>query len=223
MPKFKVDLHVHSPASNCFYGNEDSYGEIISEAKRKNLKIIAVTDHHSSRGIEKIRLNAKNRGILVLPGAELTCRIKDVDEVFILAVFNENFSAGEIKKMLLSWRIPEKHFGSGGFVVPEDVKKIINDIREKGGLAISSRSDKTAYRQKAIPELLCMGINTFDLVYPGSIEKIFLKLDPLAKEKINFFTFSDSHQPGDVGSRFSEIELEKPAYSCLIEKMVQKR
>ena len=44
----KADLHIHTPASNCFSTTEKSVtaAQIVEEAKRKGLEIIGITDHN---------------------------------------------------------------------------------------------------------------------------------------------------------------------------------
>jgi len=53
---YKIDLHIHTPASNCYKGdkNDDEYLKIIKRAKKERLKIIAITDHNSIEGYRKI-------------------------------------------------------------------------------------------------------------------------------------------------------------------------
>lgn len=219
MPVFRCDLHVHSPASHCFSEHQNSIPAIIAEAKRKKLHILGIADHHSFSGFPELQEEGKTNGVTVVPGVELTCRIEDVDEVFLLALFPESCRPRCLEKLLLSWQVPPAGFGSGGFVIPRDVGTIIGDVRANGGRVISARADKTPFRRKAIPQLLAYGITLFDLVYPSSRQAIFDRQTIVPLEKLNFFTFSDAHEPQAVGSRFSEIELPAPTVPALLEKL----
>ncbi|MCB4792529.1 MAG: PHP domain-containing protein [Elusimicrobia bacterium] len=219
MPVYRIDLHVHSPSSNCFFGTSDSNSRIVYQALNSNLNIIAITDHHSIKGVKNMQALAKNKSLEVLPGVELSCRVGDVDEVFILAVFDNVFPLKKIEEFLLSCDIPEDAFGSGSFVIKTPIEKIINGLHLNNAMVISSRSDKTPYRQKAIPELLRLGINIFDLVYKESVRTVFEKYKDITKKTLHFFTFSDAHSSDAVGSRFSELELESPSFKSLIEKL----
>lgn len=51
---YKVDLHVHSPASKDYKSKntEDEFLKIIKKAKKKKLSIIAITDHNSIEGYQ---------------------------------------------------------------------------------------------------------------------------------------------------------------------------
>ena len=53
---FQADLHIHTPASKCFKDSKDdsTFFEILKEAKKKNLSIIAITDHNSIEGYKKL-------------------------------------------------------------------------------------------------------------------------------------------------------------------------
>jgi hypothetical protein len=51
-----ADLHIHTPESKCFKDekSDKSYIGILKEAKKKELSIIAITDHNSIEGYRKL-------------------------------------------------------------------------------------------------------------------------------------------------------------------------
>ena len=53
---YKVDLHIHTPASSCYKGDKsnEEYLKIIKKAKDVGIKIMAITDHNSIEGYKKI-------------------------------------------------------------------------------------------------------------------------------------------------------------------------
>lgn len=55
MKKYKMDLHIHTPASKCYLGpkTDDEYFEILKAAKKQGLEIIAITDHNTIAGYER--------------------------------------------------------------------------------------------------------------------------------------------------------------------------
>ncbi len=175
--------------------------------------MIAVTDHHAASGIDDVRAAARHENIAVLPGMELTCRIGDVDEVFLLSLFPEDFAVAAMERLLDAWDVPAGERGSGGFVVPRPVPEIVAAVRDRGGVIVSARADKTRYRRKAIPALIEAGVRMFDLVHPASRDEVF----PPACGPLCFFTFSDAHSPDDTGSRFSSVELPRPSFAALLE------
>lgn len=53
---YKVDLHVHTPASKCYMGDktEEGYWKILKSAVENDVRIIAITDHNTIEGYEKL-------------------------------------------------------------------------------------------------------------------------------------------------------------------------
>jgi hypothetical protein len=51
-----VDLHIHTPASNCYKGpkTDEEYLNIIRQYYEKNIKMIAITDHNTIKGYKKL-------------------------------------------------------------------------------------------------------------------------------------------------------------------------
>ena len=62
----KWDLHIHSNASD---GKGNAF-QIIQEAKRKGLSVIALTDHHTAKNIDDIKIEAAKENITVISGIE---------------------------------------------------------------------------------------------------------------------------------------------------------
>lgn len=54
---YKVDLHIHTPASKCYKGKkvDEEYLRIIKKAKQEKIKIIAFIDHNSIDGFKKYK------------------------------------------------------------------------------------------------------------------------------------------------------------------------
>lgn len=64
-----VDLHVHSTHSDGTY----SVSELVSYAKEKGLKAIALTDHDTVSGVEEALYEGEKQGVIVIPGIEISC------------------------------------------------------------------------------------------------------------------------------------------------------
>ena len=83
MNLYRADLHIHSVLSPC--GDlEMSPGNIVEEAARKGLDIIAVTDHNHTGHARLTRELGARRGIWVVYGAEVCTR----EEVHCLTFFD---------------------------------------------------------------------------------------------------------------------------------------
>lgn len=81
---YKMDLHIHTPASECYKmscdNEEDQYVKILDKVVESNIKIIAITDHNTFDGYFKIysilnrnnELKKKYKDLLILPGIEIS-------------------------------------------------------------------------------------------------------------------------------------------------------
>ncbi len=95
MNTYRADLHIHSVLSPC--GDlEMSPGNIVDEAARKGLDIIAVTDHNHTGHARLTRELGARKGIWVVYGAEVTTQ----EEVHCLTFFDTNEQLGAFQKVL---------------------------------------------------------------------------------------------------------------------------
>src|ERR1044071_7645972 len=51
----RADFHIHTPASEDYAEPRVTYLEILQEAERRELEIIAFTDHNTVHGYEQMR------------------------------------------------------------------------------------------------------------------------------------------------------------------------
>jgi len=79
-----VDLHTHSTASDGVY----SPGELLHHARDAGLRVLALTDHDSTNGIEEATQAARTLGIEFIPGVEINTDGSG-SEVHILGYFLE--------------------------------------------------------------------------------------------------------------------------------------
>ena len=63
-----IDLHVHTSASDGQYTAE----EIVHKAAEKNISVLGITDHDTIGGLEMGKKAAKECGITLVPGVELS-------------------------------------------------------------------------------------------------------------------------------------------------------
>ena len=64
----KIDMHVHSSASDGTF----SPSALLAEAKKAGLSAMALTDHDTMDGISEAETAAKELGIELVPGVELS-------------------------------------------------------------------------------------------------------------------------------------------------------
>ncbi len=77
-----IDLHVHSSASD----GTLSPSEVVRLAAGRRLRAIALTDHDTAEGIPEAAKEARQAGIELIPGIELSCAYGE-KEIHILGLF----------------------------------------------------------------------------------------------------------------------------------------
>lgn len=106
----KLDLHIHTPGSKDYIWKYDKseeekeYIEFLNRFIESDLDAIAITDHNTIKGYEKIEsiiqnnneLKEKLKSKYILPGVEITCFGRH-----FLVYFSEKMSIMEIKSFLV--------------------------------------------------------------------------------------------------------------------------
>jgi len=78
-----VDLHSHTTASDGTFSPRD----LIREAARRGVRVLAVTDHDSTEGLaEAIDEAERHRPLQIVPGIEINCDV-DGGEIHILGYY----------------------------------------------------------------------------------------------------------------------------------------
>lgn len=95
--RYYYDLHLHSCLSPC--GDDESTpNNIVNMGFLNGLSIMALTDHNTCKNCPAFIKAAKTRGIVAIPGMELTtsedihivCLFKDIDSALKFDAFVEN-------------------------------------------------------------------------------------------------------------------------------------
>jgi hypothetical protein len=91
----QLDLHTHTTASD----GQQTPSEVVALAKQAGLKILAITDHDTTEGIEEAQVAAGD-SLVIIPGVELSAE-DDAGDVHTLGYFidihNPNFQS-ELKR-----------------------------------------------------------------------------------------------------------------------------
>ena len=83
----EVDLHLHTPASD----GTLSPTELIEQILQTTLRVVAVTDHDSTSGVDEAMTAAAGTELIVIPGIEFASEIDD-SEVHLLGLFINHHS-----------------------------------------------------------------------------------------------------------------------------------
>ncbi|MGQ9785913.1 MAG: RNA-binding domain-containing protein [Anaerolineae bacterium] len=158
---YRVDLHIHTPASADYAQLGVSYLDILRRAALRGLDIIAFTDHNTVAGYAAMKkeietlelLNERGRilpeekqtlqeycqllsRVLVLPGFEFTATLG----FHILGIFPPDTSIRDLEYVLRRLNVPAEQLDAGSTEVGAtvDVLTAYRIINEAGGLVIAA-------------------------------------------------------------------------------------
>ncbi len=161
-----MDLHLHTPGSHDYEEPDKTYLDILKQAEKRGLHIMAFTDHNTVNGyrnmmneiehleyLEKLdriradelgRLNEYRRllgKILVLPGFEFTATFG----FHILGIFPPDKPLRDIERVLMELRVPghvlDKGLTEAG--ATSDVLHAYEMIDDAGGMAIAAHANSS--------------------------------------------------------------------------------
>jgi len=166
MQWFRMDLHIHTPASADYQDAGVTYLDILHKAEARNLDIIAFTDHNTVGGYRAMRdeidklsfLESLKRAtpeeqrrlseyrrlmgkILILPGFEFTATFG----FHILGIFPPDITTRELEHILLSLNVPPDTLDKGSSVVgaSSDVLTAYRVIHAAGGIVIAAHANSS--------------------------------------------------------------------------------
>ncbi len=229
MNDYRADLHIHSVLSPC--GDLDmSPRNIISHAVEKQIDILGITDHNSTRHGPLMRRLGKEKGIFVLTGAEVTTR----EEVHCLAFFETDRQLHLFQEFLDASLIPFRNDPQrfGHQVVVDENDNILDEVENLLVYAIDRDIDQVEEMVHSlgglfIPAHINRGINSLisQLGFvPEGIKADALEISRHTGKKeflgdnpyLSDFTFlqnSDAHFPGDIGRVFSMFRMEEASFN----------
>ena len=106
----KLDLHVHTPASKDFRDRNVSADQIVDRAIEVGLDAIAITDHNSGEWIDKVQEAASKRGLVVIPGVEISCH-GGKSGIHLIALFDVDKDSNHVQHLLSKLGIPPEKQG----------------------------------------------------------------------------------------------------------------
>lgn len=166
---WRTDLHVHTPASNDMHDRWASAKpeDVVDQALKNRMEIIAVTDHNSAKWCDAVREAAKGTGLHVFPGVEIA-----TSEGHLLAVFDVSKPQSEIEEFLIRIGFGSKDFGNLDKIADGDMISLAARVEAKGGIAIAAHADreKGFWRQldksriKRKKTYACESLRAFEIV-----------------------------------------------------------
>ena len=229
MKNYRADLHIHTTLSPC--GDLEMHPvNIVSQAAKKGLDIIGITDHNSTRHCPLISKLAAEKDIFVLMGAEVTTK----EEVHCLAFF-ENTDALNIFQEFLDNSLPEilnvpELFGyqvqvdEHEMIIFEEPKLLVNAINKSieevgafvhalNGLFIPAHIDRkknSIYSQLGLlpDDLKADALEVSRHSSPGHFAALHPEINRFA-----LITSSDAHYPDNIGMTATGFILGEPSFS----------
>lgn len=237
--KIRADLHIHTVLSPC--GDLDmSPSNIIRCAYDKDLRVIGITDHNSTRQSGIIRELGRRYNIKVLTGAEITTQ----EEAHCLAFFEQDDTLFEFQQYLDAHlpNIPNNPDKFGYQVVvnihdeiiyqeekllisaiDQDIEEIEKKVKQYNGIFIPAHVDKSRF--SIFSQL---GFIPGDLSYDAleisahTTYEAFLALHP-ELQQVPLIQSSDAHYLEDIGKVFTLLETDDLSFESLrkaIQKMI---
>lgn len=238
MNQYRADLHIHTVLSPC--GSLDMDPEtIVDKAREKGLAIIGITDHNHTGHCRLIKEIAKEKGIFVLCGAEVTTK----EETHCLAFF-ETFEILEdfqelLDKSLVKVNNKPELFGHQVIVdrshqILEEVEPLLinattlsvdalaSETHKRNGLFIPAHVNRSAYSLTSQLGFIAPDIEADALELSKHLEtNKFRKENPQLKN-FSVIRNSDAHFPEDIGLVHSVFTIEKPSFSEIKKALLNK-
>lgn len=137
---YRTDLHLHSPASDCFRDKDKVTAEMwIKECKNKGLDCVALTDHNSGNNIDDYKKIAEKYGLILFPGVEVTC---GESGTHLLILFDLEDGTDTVNDFLLKIGIDRNSFGCSKPGTKKGVLEVIRKALEENKLVIPAHIDE---------------------------------------------------------------------------------
>lgn len=228
MKDFRADLHIHSVLSPC--GDLDmSPRNIIRYAREKQIDILGISDHNSTKHGPLMRRLGREQGVFVLTGAEVTSR----EEVHCLTFFENDKQLESFQSYIDENIIPfpndpdrfghqvvvdendiilEEEENMLVYAIDQGIEQIEAEVHRLGGLFIPAHVNRQ--RNSIISQLgfVPSGIKADALEISRHVSKDdFLN----ANTYLSGYTFiqsSDAHFPEDIGKTYSVFRLKETSF-----------
>ncbi|MBQ1445295.1 MAG: PHP domain-containing protein [Renibacterium sp.] len=91
----RIDLHTHSNVSD----GTELPADVIRSAKRAGLDVVALTDHDSTAGWAQAGTAARESGLALVPGMEVSCRTAEGITVHLLSYLHDPEHPGLLEEI----------------------------------------------------------------------------------------------------------------------------
>lgn len=135
---YKCDLHLHTPASQCFEDKTVTAKQWVEKAIEQNLDCVAVTDHNTGAWIDSIKAAAAGTLLTVFPGVELTC---DTSKVHLLILFNTDKTTEFVNDFIIKCGIDRSMLANKQAGTTFTIFQIAEKANAEGAVVIPAHID----------------------------------------------------------------------------------
>ena len=210
---YKCDLHIHTPRSKCYKQSNIAPIDILDEAIKKGIDIIAITDHNSEGLFEKISKVVGDRKLLVLPGVEITTPQGGERQVHMLAIFDPG-NYKRVDELLTKIGISHEKRGASDAVSTKTITEIMKIVDDLGGISILAHVDSRCGIDSEMPTITPTKRQILESSYLRGIE--ITKIETRDNyEKFACIQSSDAHSLNEIGQRYTLIKMGEPSFEGL--------
>lgn len=239
----KVDLHIHSPASDDYRDKSVTGKQIVEAALSKGLRAIAISDHQTGNGIDAVMAAAKGTALVVFPGVEVTAA-GGKGGIHVLCIFDVDKSAAHVNQFLNTLKIYD-HGGTVTLCTEATVGQVADELDRydcnaimilahchstKGVLGDTTGPQRSAIFEKQRRCLVGAETNENNFTDAKKIEDRTRVFDILGGTdpgyhyaKLGIIQGSDAHEPNEIGRAFSWLKVDEQLRiedlrQCLIDR-----
>lgn len=228
---FKLDLHVHSPASKDFMDLGVTPEGLVAAAKTAGLDGIAITDHNSGAWIDEAQKAGKKAEVVIFPGVEISCA-GGKSGIHVVALFDPSKSKADIEGLLSELGLKPERFGDLNAIVQKDLSEVARIVNSRGGLAVWAHANSShgiLSDMSGQPRILAVqcphvsaieGTDFEDAAKKASRKRVTDLMDgsdPSYRRKLAVYQSSDNpsgtpsggHGLKGIGSRYSHFKLDR--------------
>lgn len=221
---WKVDFHVHTPASED-YGKGSinpeaektiTPKEFLKKAIEKEIDCLVISDHNTFTWIDRLRNAMKEllqendeiSPIVIFPAVEVNAEGNN----HLLAIFSPDIESVKLERIFGQFK-----FNEDLQTTTESLCNIIKIIIDHKGIAIPAHVDRPSglfYNESAstIKGVLAIdGLIAFEVMG----EELNNQLLTESKRRISYVMGSDSHCLDTLGSKFTWVKMGKPSIEAL--------
>ena len=236
MKMYRADLHIHTVLSPCG-GLEMSPERIVEKAIAKGLDMIAITDHNSTRQCKAVIDAGRDRGLMVISGAEVNTR----EEVHCLALF-EDIETLDIFQKYLDDFLPDipndpDTFGHQVWVnrneeiegvetrlllsgLEQSVEDVERKVHSLNGLFIPAHVDRPMYGVYSQLGFIPDTLHCDALEVSANAKPVFFESTKI-RDSYPIISNSDAHHLEMIGNGFTTYLMESPTFAELKKAIIK--